>query len=151
MTMLAQRLMRLIENHSETLAETLEQRIATSDRCVDYRNVSGEELKKLVGGIYGQLGQWLVTKTEADIESRYAMVGSRRAEQDVPVSQLLWCIVLVKENLWDFMRSQSMENTQWVFGELELMQLVEQFFDRAIYYAVRGHEQVLEGRAAGKQ
>ncbi len=32
------------------------------------------------------------------------MIGIRRAEQCVPVSQLLWCIVLVKENLWDYLR-----------------------------------------------
>jgi hypothetical protein len=150
MTMLAQRLMRLIEGNADALAQTLEERIAASERCADYRNVSGEELKHLVGGIYGQLGQWLVTKTEADIEARYGKIGVKRAEQNIAVSQLVWCIVLVKENLWDFLRNQSMENTQAVFGELELMQLVEQFFDRAIYYAVRGHESVLEARAAAK-
>jgi len=149
MSILAHRLMRLIETHAEALAEALETKISTSERCTNYSRVSSDELKTLVAGIYGQLGQWLVTKTEEDIERRYTMVGTRRAEQCVPVSQLLWCIVLVKENLWEYLKNhESMENTAQIFGELELMQMVDQFFDRAMYHAVRGHEKVREARLA---
>jgi hypothetical protein len=143
--------MRTIEAHAEALTATLEARIESSDRCADYGRVSSDELKTLVGGIYGQLGQWLVTKTEQDIDRRYTTIGTRRAEQGVPVSQLLWCIVLVKENLWEFLKNnEDLENTSQIFGELELTQMVDQFFDRAIYYAVRGHEQVREAREKRK-
>jgi hypothetical protein len=139
--------MRLIETHADSLAETLEARIANSERCAEYSRVSAVELKTLVSGIYGQLGQWLVTKTEEDIERRYTMIGTRRAEENVPVSQLLWCIMLVKENLWEYLRdNENLENTAQIFGELVLTQMVDQFFDRAMYYAVRGHERVREAR-----
>jgi hypothetical protein len=135
--------MRLIETHAEELAGTLETRIANSDRCIDYCRVAPDELRTLVGGIYGHLGQWLITKTEEDLERRYTMIGIRRAEQRVPVSQLLWCIVLVKENLWAFLREhENLDSTAQVFGELELVQMVDQFFDGALYFAVRGHERV---------
>jgi len=149
MTMLAHRLTRLIETHADSLVETLEARIARSERCEDYRRVSAVELKRLVSGIYGQLGQWLVAKTEEDIERRYTMIGSRRAEEGIPVSQVLWCIMLVKENLWEYLRNnENLENTAQIFGELVLTQMVDQFFDRAMYYAVRGHERVREARMA---
>jgi hypothetical protein len=142
MSILVHRLTRLIELHSETLAARLEQRIATCERCASYGRLSSGELKTLVAGIYGHLGDWLVTKTEADIEQRYSRIGARRAEQHVPLNELLWCIVLVKENLWEFLQEQeALENVSQIFGELALMQLVEQFFDRAIYHAVLGHEQ----------
>lgn len=144
MSILVHRLTRLIELHADALAASLKARIASSDRCASYTRVSGDELKMLVAGIYGQLGDWLVSKTEDEIERRYAAIGVRRAEQRVPVSELLWCIVLVKENLWEFLREQeALGNVSQIFGELALMQLVEQFFDRAIFYAVRGHEQRL--------
>ena len=147
MSILAHRLMRLIELHADALAETLEARIASSERCATYSRVSAEELKTLVAGVYGQLGQWLVTKTEEEIERRYTMIGARRAEQCVPASELLWCMVLVKENLWEYLQGQeALENTSQIFGELALLQMVEQFFDRAMYYAVRGHEKVREAR-----
>jgi len=149
MSIMAHRLMKLIETHADALTESLEAKIASSERCADYARVSGDELKTLVGGIYGQLGVWLVSKTEEDVERRYTMIGIRRAEQSVPVSQLLWCIVLVKENLWSYLKNlESLDNTAEVFGELELMQMVDQFFDRAMYFAVRGHEQVREARLA---
>jgi hypothetical protein len=141
MSILVHRLTRLIELHADALAAALEARIANCDRCSSYHRVSSGELKTLVAGVYGQLGDWLVTKTEEEIDRRYSAIGTRRAEQHVPVSELVWCIVLVKENLWDFLRQQeSVQNVSQIFGELALMQLVEQFFDRAIYYAVRGHE-----------
>jgi len=144
MSILVHRLTRLIELHADALAAALEVRIASSERCAAYNRVSGDELKMLVAGIYGQLGDWLVSKTEDDVERRYAAIGARRADQRVPVSELLWCIVLVKEDLWDFLREQeALGSVSQIFGELALMQLVEQFFDRAIYYAVRGHEQRL--------
>jgi len=149
MTMLAHRLTRLIETHSDQLAGTLEERIARSQRCDEYRRVNPVELKKLVSGIYGQLGQWLVNKTEEDIESRYTSIGMQRAEEGVSVAQLLWCIMLVKENLWEYLRNnENLENTAQIFGELVLTQMVDQFFDRAMYYAVRGHESAREARMA---
>jgi len=151
MTILAHRFVRLIETHAESLAEALEAKIASSERCADYRHVSSDELKTLVAGIYGHLGEWLVTKTEEDIERRYTMIGTRRAEQCVPVSQLLWCIVLVKENLWDFLKTtDDLQSTAQIFGQLELTQMVDQFFDRAMYFAVRGHERVREARLAAR-
>lgn len=145
MTMLAHRLMRLVETHADALVERLEKKIESCGRCDEYRNVSSTELKTLVAGIYGQLGQWLITRTEADLERRYTAIGARRAEEHVPVSQLLWCIVLVKENLWEYLReNEHLEDTSQIFGELVLTQMVDQFFDRAMYYAVRGHEQIRE-------
>lgn len=152
MTILAHRLMRMIETHSQLLAETLEAKLLRSERCADYHHVSQDELKTLVSGIYGHLGEWLVTKTEEDIERRYSSIGARRAEQNVPVSQLVWCIVLVKENLWDYLRNnEDLENTSQIFGELELTQMVDQFFDRALYYAVRGHERAREAHLAARK
>ncbi len=147
MSLLAHRLMRLIESHAEELAETLRDQIASSERCGTYTRVSSEELKRLVTGVYANLGQWLLSKTEQDIERNYTTIGMRRAEQSVPASQLLWCIVLVKENLWDYLKDlEGISDPSEVFAVLELMQMVDQFFDRALYYAVRGHEQVREAR-----
>ena len=86
---------------------------------------------------------------EEEIAQRYTMIGVRRAEQSIPASELLWCIVLVKENLWEYLQGQeALESTSQIFGELALLQMVDQFFDRAAYYALRGHESVREARLA---
>jgi hypothetical protein len=50
--------------------------------------------------------------------------------------------VLTKENLWEFLKSEAvMDRAVEIMGELELLQMLEMFFDRAIYYAVLGYEE----------
>jgi hypothetical protein len=139
--MFAYRLVRLIETHSQDLADGLLHKVQNSDLSVDYRNVPAEELQQRVFEIYRHLGEWLMGKSEFDIEKRYKEIGAKRAEQGVPLSQMAWVIVLTKENLWEYLKKESvLERPVEVFGELEMLQLLDQFFDRAIYYAALGYE-----------
>jgi hypothetical protein len=139
--MLAYRLVRLIETHSDALAAGLLEKVKNAGLAAYTEKVPPEELKQRVYEIYRHLGQWLLGKTELEIERRYEEIGARRAAQGVPLSQLVWAIVLTKENLWNFLKCESiLERPVEVFGELEMLQLLEQFFDRALYYAAMGYE-----------
>lgn len=141
--MLAYRLVRLIENHSDTLANGLLRKVHNSDYTTSYQQVPAEELRERVYEIYRHLGDWLMGKTEFDIEKRYLEIGARRAHQHVPLSQLTMTIILTKENLWEFLKSQAvLDRPTEVFGELEMLQLLDKFFDTAIYYAAVGYERV---------
>jgi hypothetical protein len=145
--MLAYRLVRLIETHSDALAAGLLQRVQNSELTQGYRNVPPEELKQRVYEIYRHLGDWLLGKTEFDIEARYREIGVRRAQQNVPLSQLTMTIILTKDNLWEFLKRESvLDRPVEVFGEFELLQLLEQFFDHAIYYASVGYERAAATR-----
>jgi len=154
--MLLYRLVRLIETHSQALAASLLLRVQESEHTRGYRSVPPEELKNRVYEIYRHLGEWLMGKTEFDIEKRYLEIGERRAQQGVPFSQVAMTITLTKENLWDFLKKESIvERPVEVFGELEMLQLLEQFFDHAIFYAALGYERavaagVRETASAGK-
>jgi hypothetical protein len=142
--MLAYRLVRLIETHSDALASGLLKKVQGSELTRSYRNVPAEELQQRVFEIYRHLGDWLLGKSAFDIELRYQEIGARRAHQGVPVSELIWVIILTKENLWEFLKKENvMERPVEVFGELEMMQLLDQFFDRAMYYASIGYERAL--------
>ena len=142
--MLAYRLVRLIETHSDALAAGLLDKVQHSELTRTYQSVPPEELKQRVYEIYRHLGEWLLGKSAFDIEQRYEEIGTRRAHQGVPISELVWVIILTKENLWEFLKKESlMERPVEVFGELEMLQLLDQFFDRAIYYASIGHERAL--------
>ena len=142
--MLAYRLVRLIETHSDALASGLLKKVQSSELTRSYRNVPPEELKQRVYEIYRHLGDWLLGKSAFDIEQRYEEIGTRRVHQGVPISELIWVIILTKENLWEFVKKENvMERPVEVFGELEMMQLLDQFFDRAIYYASVGYERAL--------
>ncbi len=89
-------------------------------------------------------------KTEADIEQRYLEIGAQRAAQGVPVSQVVWMICLVRENLWDYLQKHAeLERPAEIFGELELLEMLDKFFHLAIYYASLGHERRI-GRIFGE-
>ena len=142
------RLVRMIENHSQALSCCLFTRVQSSGATAAYKNVPPEELKKRVYEIYRHLGDWLMTKNELELELRYSVIGARRASQGIPLSQLVWAIVLTKENLWEYIKNKSfLERPVEVFGELELLQLLDQFFDRAIYYASTGYERAIGAHA----
>ena len=82
-----------------------------------------------------------MARDEFDLEQRYEKIGARRAKQEVPFSQVAWAIVLTKENLWEFLKLHSeMDRPMEAFGELEMLQMLDLFFDRAIYFAAVGYE-----------
>ena len=146
--MMFYRLVRLIENHSQALAARLLDRVQNSEATTGYQNVPREELKERVFEIYRHLGDWLMTKDERDMEARYLEIGARRALQHVPLSQLVWAIVLTKENLWEFIKKETaLERPVEVFGEIEMLEWLDQFFDRAIYYAAMGYERAVAQHA----
>jgi hypothetical protein len=140
--MIALRLVHLVEAHSDELAQGLIEKFARSSRTSDMRKVPPAELRNRVFELLHQLGEWLLTKTETDVESRYLDIGRRRAAQGVALSDYCWAIVLTKEHLWEFLQQQAfMINPVELYGEMELLRLLDQFFDRALCYATEGYEQ----------
>lgn len=138
--MVAIRLVRLIERHSDELASGLVDRLRHSSRTASYLQIPEEDLRKDIVGLYRNLGDWLLNKTETDVEYRFAQLGARRAQQAVPMAEFVWAIVITKESLWRFLQMQGgVDRIVELFGELELIQLIDQFFDRALYYAMLGY------------
>jgi hypothetical protein len=139
--MMLYRLVHVIENNSRVLAACLLDRVQNSEATPAYRNVPAEELQERVYEIYRHLGDWLITKDEVDLERRYLKIGEQRAQQKVPFSQVAWAITLTKDNLWEFLKKEAVpDRPVEVFGELEMLQMLDHFFDRAIYYAAVGYE-----------
>ena len=147
--MIALRLVRLIESHSDQLAEGLVSKIKTSPRTADMRKVPEDELRRRVHEILQHLSEWLLTKTNTDIERHYVDLGSRRAAQGVSLADLCWAMVLTKEHLWEFLQKQGfLHSPVEIYGEMELLRLLDQFFDRAVCYAAEGYEQHAGWQAA---
>jgi len=143
LSVLGSRMVRLIETNSDQLARGAVERVENSKRCQDFiAKVPAEELQQRVQEIYQHLGEWLTRKTERDIELRYIAIGERRAAQGVSLSHLMFAIIATKEHLWGYVAKEVLGDPRPVelFQEVELAELVEQFFDRAIYFAAIGYE-----------
>ena len=149
--MLAIRLVRLIEAHSGELCRDLVEQIAASDRTSDFRKIPAEELRLAANDVYRNLGEWLLQKTESDIEARFRAVARGRAAEGIRLHQFVWALLLTRDRLWHFLRQQSFaDNVVALYGELELQRLLNQFFDQAIYYAVLGYEEAGHCRPKGE-
>ncbi len=139
--MIALSLVRLIEKHSDELSDGLLAKFEKSPRTAELRKVPPDELRARTYEIFHHLSEWLLTKTGSDIEQRYFEVGQRRAQQGVSISDYCWAITMTKEHVWEFLQRQGfLRGPVEIFGELELLRLLDQFFDRALCFATEGYE-----------
>ncbi len=146
--MLGMRLVRLIEANSEALSRGLTKQILKSDRTSDFKGVPVEDLQRRVTEVYRNLGEWLLQKTETDIASRFKAIAVQRAAEGIRLHQYLWALMLTRDHLLHFLRQEAFaDNIVALHGELEVHQLLNQFFDRAVYYAVLGYEAASKQRA----
>jgi len=149
---LMHRLVRLIEKHSEELSSALVLHVTQSPALPSFHNVPAEELQQRASNFYQHLGDWLLGKTEIDIKKHYAELAALRYHQGVPLSELIWSIVLTKENLWDFLNRESFPGFEAVvLAEHEWFRMIDKFFSHAVHYAAIGYEEAaLKERSARK-
>lgn len=148
--MFALRMVQLIESNAGALSEELMHRLKTSESCPDlFHKVSAQELKMRTHEIYRNLSDWILAKTQSEIEERYVGLGIRRAKQGVPFSQFLYALNVTKECLWAYLERETLlEFPVEMLGDLELLHSIGRFFDRAAYSGSLGYETVMRGKDA---
>jgi hypothetical protein len=140
--MMGLKLVRLIERHSETLARGLTEEIRESERTSDFRKIPSKSLQLAADEVYRNLGEWLLQETEHDIEGRFREIGTRRAVEGIGLHQFVWALVLTRHRLWRFLQQEALvDNIVELHGELELHQVLNQFFDCAMYYGILGYDE----------
>lgn len=140
--MFALRMIQLIESHADRLANELMRRLMASERCRDLvRKVPRQELEMRTHEIYRHLSDWLLSKTESEIEAQYIGLGMRRVKQGVPFSDLLFALAATKECLWEYLEREGLlEDPVELLGDLNLLHSLGRFFDRIGYAASLGYE-----------
>lgn len=139
--MVALRFVRLIETHSETISQNLVDKIRSSEKSSGMRKLSETELLAGLQELLVHLSEWLLTKTNAEVESRYRAIGRQRAREGVPLAHCCWALTMTKEYLWAFLEKQgSSSSPVELYGKMELLCLFNQFFDHAICYTVEAYQ-----------
>jgi hypothetical protein len=140
---------RLIERHAEELAIGLTTKLQESDLTSDFRKIPSEELQLSTAELYRNLGEWLLKKTETDIKQRFVSLAQRRAADGIRLPQFVWAVIISRNHLYQFLLKQAFADSIFeLYSELELQQLLNQFFERATYYGVLGYEEVRERERA---
>ena len=139
------RLVRLIERHSEELAIGLAAKLRQSERTADFRKVPAEELQRTAAALYRNLGEWLLSKTEQDIEKHFVSIAEHRAADGIRLQQFVWALIISRNHLYRFLLGHAFADSIFeLYNELELQQLLNQFFERATYYSVAAYEEARE-------
>jgi hypothetical protein len=139
--MLSARMLRTIEDHAEELTKVVLRDLETNPRTPSYRSIPDDELRRRVYDVYHNLGRWLGEKNEEPLEASYGRLGRTRCREGVRLSELVYALMLSKEHLHEYIRMAGLiDSALELYGEEELAFLCGRFFDRAIFYTIRGYE-----------
>ncbi len=139
--MLSARLIQMIQDHAEDLTRELLQDLASNARTPAYHKLAQDELHQRVYDVYHNLGRWLGDKSDESVEARYSGLGRTRASEKVPLSEVIYALILIKEHLRGYIRRAGLVGSAVeLYAEEELQLMIGHFFDKALYYTVKGYE-----------
>ena len=143
--MLSDRLVRMIEHHAEELTRALVDDLQSNPRTASYHRLSREAIHDRTYHVYKDLGLWLNSKAEEDIEASYTELGKEREAEGIPISQVVFALTLTKYHLRDYIRAAGLvDSAVELHQEQELHHVLGQFFDKAIYYTIRAYERAAD-------
>jgi hypothetical protein len=150
--MLGAHLMQLIEAHAPALTKDVVQDLKTNEHTPNFARFKPVELENRVSVLCWNLGKWIGNPDENAIREEYEEMGRERFRQGVPVSELVYALLLTKRHLRRYIRDYAVVDfagDRIVPDELlpielhsiqELNYQVGEFFDRALYHLARGFE-----------
>jgi hypothetical protein len=141
-------LVRLIESRADELAGLMVRRVRESPRMAAYHRFGDDELGERARLVYANLEKWLEEGSEGQVEEEYFRLGKVRCQERIPLSQVIWGLLLIRRNLWRFIELQGWDTISDLQRTLDLEILVVRFFDRAILHTVSGYESVAGGPQA---
>jgi len=152
--MLYNRLIRIIENHAESLTQSWIREVKTNEATKSYRNFPDSVLHDSVYDIYSRLSYWLKKEesTLEDIAEFFILLGRERAKQGFKLSEVIYSIILARVELWNYISNQGLfEDSMELHRALEFSQRLNYFYDKAIYFATVGFEPVGEDESSMKR
>jgi hypothetical protein len=147
--MVGVRFSRIAEQKSAELAESLVSKLMVSPRTAGYRGIDADLLQEEYRTFFLALTDWLLYRSQADIEEQAMRLGRTRASQGVPLEHCVNAMLVCRDHLVEYLRQESGWGTSVeLFGELEFVVAVNHFFDDAIFFSMVGHrEYQSEGKA----
>jgi len=133
-------LVALIEDQADELTAMMVRRVRESPRMAGYQRFGDADLGARARLVYANLGRWLGETSDKLVEEEYFRLGKLRCEERIPLSEVVWALLLTRRDLWEFIELKGGDTTAGLRHQLDLELLVVRFFDRAILHVVRGYE-----------
>jgi hypothetical protein len=138
--MLSARLVRMVEQHAEELTESLLKHVRERPALA---HLAPDEVRRRTLAVYSQLGRWLTDRSDETVAATFGEWGRRRHADGVPASELVLALQTMKLHLEKYILASGLGSTAVeLYQEEELHVLVDHFFDKAIYWVVKGYEEI---------
>ena len=150
--MLTSRLMEFIQTHATSLISGAMEDVLTNEHTASFRKIPRAELEQRIAALYLNLGTWIGNPREDAVQKEYEGWGRKRLQQGIPLSEIVYCLILAKAHLRQFIREHGLIAFSGdrvtpdelvpvqLYGIQELNYMVGEFFDRALYHLTRGYE-----------
>ena len=144
--MLSAHLVRMVEQHADTLTDELVDDIQRNERTPAFRPVSRDQLRQQILRFYQHLGEWLSERSETIVEEGFENLGRDWYHRHVPLEQLFWALTLTKQHLRDRIRGAGgLYSSVELHNEIQIGMAIGRFFDHVLYAVVKAYEE--ESRA----
>jgi len=150
--MVADRLVELIEIQAHRLAAEVAQDLITNPRTTGFAGVDRTELEVRLFNLLHYLGNWISDRRSERVQVEFAEWGRRRFNQGIPISQIVFAIIILKQHLRRYIRDHGLVEASFprIDGDYvlpmhlhslqELNTQVGLFFDEALYHLAMGYE-----------
>ena len=150
--MVADRLVELIEIQAHKLAADVAGDLMTNERTIGFQNVRRVDLEERLFQLLHHLGDWISDRRSAKVQMEFADWGRRRFNQGIPISQIVFAIIILKQHLRRYIRDHGLVEASFPRADgdyvlpmhlhslQELNSRVGLFFDEALYYLAQGYE-----------
>lgn len=140
--LLSSKLVGMIENHAEDLTRGVIEDLKTNSKTPCMHQLSDQELHDQSYQVYRNLSQWLLELSDEAIMDFHYKLARHRFEEGIPLNEIVFAHILKKYHLRDYIRiSGTVDSAADLLQEQELHHLIGSFFDKAIYYTVKGYEE----------
>jgi len=150
--MISTKLIELIEIHANRLTSDVTSDLATNPHTKGFRSVPLQDLEQRVFQIFHHLGDWIGQPKAERVETEFREWGGRRFSQGIPLSEILYSVVLLKRHLRRYIRENGLVDAAFPRVEAdyilpmhlhslqELNSQLDAFFDEALYWMAKGYE-----------
>jgi hypothetical protein len=151
-TMISAHLVEMIEIHANRLTVDVVDDLMNNERTRGFRTARRGDIERRIFEIFHNLGNWVGNPTADRVRSEFVDWGRQRFGQGIPLSEIVYAIMLVKQHLRRYIRDNSLVEAAYPRVEQEyilpmylhdLQELnarVGEFFDEALYDLACGYE-----------
>ena len=150
--MISARLIELIDVHARRLAADVAHDLRHNPRTPAFRAVVEDDLANRAYHIFHELGNWIGDPGSDAVRSEFANWGGKRFGQGIPLSQIVFGIIVLKTHLRRYISDHGLIDSAFPRVEADyvlpmhmhsLQQLNDQvstFFDEALFQIAQGYE-----------